>query len=210
MANDLARLERSSGDEVPDASLRGQSMRFVFALPHEGGNYPYDNPFSAWCLAYRRGYVRAWLRELGVSGPDVLDVACGIRPIVNGAVGIDLSGGVDAHNLPFEDGSFEAVTCLEFLEHSNAPSRVLEEIHRVLRPGGRAIVSTPFPTPFWDWLVWPVWERTLGRKWLHSHVGVMPPSELSSRVAGAGFRVERHICVCFCDQVLEAVKVERR
>jgi hypothetical protein len=38
----------------------------------------------------------------------------------------------------------------------------------------------------------------------------MPPSEVSNRVAGAGFRVERHICVCFCDQVLEAVKVERR
>jgi hypothetical protein len=69
MANDLARLEKSSRDEATDAAAREKSMRFVFALPHEGGNYPYDNPFSAWCLAYRRGYVRAWLRELVFVGP---------------------------------------------------------------------------------------------------------------------------------------------
>jgi SAM-dependent methyltransferase len=183
-------------------------MKFVFALPHESGNYPYNNPFSAWCLAYRRGYVRKWIRELGVTSSGVLDVASGLRPIVDGAVGVDLLGGTDAHSLPFPDKSFDVVTCLEFLEHTHTPSLVLEEIHRVLKPGGHAIVSTPYPSPYWDWIIWPLWERTLGRTWLHTHVSVMPPSEVSTRVNKAGFLVERHICVCFCDQILEAVKVE--
>jgi ubiquinone/menaquinone biosynthesis C-methylase UbiE len=42
----------------------------------------------------------------------------------------------DARNLPFDDGTFDAVTCLEALEFTPNPREVLAELVRVLRPGG--------------------------------------------------------------------------
>ena len=56
----------------------------------------------------------------------------------------------DAACLPFSDGIFDAVACLEVLEHVRAPDKVLSEIARVLRPGGMAYVSMPFLYPVHD------------------------------------------------------------
>lgn len=47
-------------------------------------------------------------------------------------------------NLPFEDGSFDAVTSLWVLEHVRHPERVFSEIARVLKPGGRFFFVTPY------------------------------------------------------------------
>ncbi|MRG93194.1 methyltransferase domain-containing protein [Polyangium spumosum] len=49
----------------------------------------------------------------------------------------------DAHALPFEDGSFDVVYCRFVLEHVADPARVLQEMHRVLRPGGRFFMQEP-------------------------------------------------------------------
>lgn len=45
--------------------------------------------------------------------------------------------------LPFADASIDVVTCLETLEHLHDTDRMMNEIHRVLRPTGYAIVSVP-------------------------------------------------------------------
>lgn len=52
---------------------------------------------------------------------------------------------VEANPLPFEDGSFDAILFTEVLEHIAVrdPVWVISEMHRVLRPGGRVIFSTP-------------------------------------------------------------------
>jgi ubiquinone/menaquinone biosynthesis C-methylase UbiE len=42
----------------------------------------------------------------------------------------------DARNLPFDDDTFDAVTCLEALEFTPDPREILTELVRVLRPGG--------------------------------------------------------------------------
>jgi len=42
----------------------------------------------------------------------------------------------DARNLPFDDDTFDGVTCLEALEFTPDPRAVLAELVRVLRPGG--------------------------------------------------------------------------
>jgi len=47
----------------------------------------------------------------------------------------------DAAQLPFEDDTFDAVTCLEALEFMPDPPSVLPELVRVLRPGGVLLVS---------------------------------------------------------------------
>ena len=101
----------------------------------------------------------------GVERPQILDVATGtgrlplalLRERFRGQiVGLDLSQGMlrqarrklraygdqvsliwqDASRLPFEDGTFDAVTCLESLEFMPRPLVVLSEMVRVLAPGG--------------------------------------------------------------------------
>lgn len=45
--------------------------------------------------------------------------------------------------LPFADQSFDLVTCTEVIEHLEHYRETLREIHRVLKPGGRVVLSTP-------------------------------------------------------------------
>ena len=49
----------------------------------------------------------------------------------------------DAESLPFPDASFDHVVCLGVFEYLTTYDRCLDEIHRVLRPGGVAIISLP-------------------------------------------------------------------
>ncbi|MGH9773491.1 MAG: methyltransferase domain-containing protein [Candidatus Acidiferrales bacterium] len=45
--------------------------------------------------------------------------------------------------LPFAAESFDAVTCLETIEHIEDQFQLVREFSRVIRPGGRVLVSTP-------------------------------------------------------------------
>jgi SAM-dependent methyltransferase len=47
----------------------------------------------------------------------------------------------DAHALPFAGDSFHTIYCRYLLEHVSDPVRVLNEMRRVLRPGGRALAQ---------------------------------------------------------------------
>ncbi|MFC1994503.1 class I SAM-dependent methyltransferase [Chloroflexota bacterium] len=50
----------------------------------------------------------------------------------------------DAQNIPMDSNTVDCVKCTELLEHVEYPERVLDEISRILRPGGTLILSTPF------------------------------------------------------------------
>lgn len=45
--------------------------------------------------------------------------------------------------LPFKDGAFDRVFCLDFLEHVDDDQRTAAEIARVLKPGGRLLLIVP-------------------------------------------------------------------
>lgn len=49
----------------------------------------------------------------------------------------------DGYHLPFADTSFSVVLLVAVLEHTSEPWRVLAEAHRVLKPGGRAVMVVP-------------------------------------------------------------------
>jgi len=48
-----------------------------------------------------------------------------------------------AEKLPFEDKSFDQVICLDVLEHVDDPIKVIKNIRKILREGGRLIITVP-------------------------------------------------------------------
>ncbi len=68
---------------------------------------------------------------------------------VNSTAGESFSCFVDLFNAerdryPYADGRFAAVVCCELLEHlAEDPMHMAAEINRILRPGGRLVLSTP-------------------------------------------------------------------
>ena len=52
--------------------------------------------------------------------------------------------------IPFPDATFDVVVAKDLIEHLIAPEQLLEQVRRVLKPGGRLVVSVPnhFYLPF--------------------------------------------------------------
>jgi len=59
---------------------------------------------------------------------------------------VDIVG--DAHQLPYTDNSADAIYCEAVLEHLEDPVRAVEEMFRILKPGGKLIAITPFLQAF--------------------------------------------------------------
>ena len=55
-------------------------------------------------------------------------------------------------DIPFPDNSFDVVISSEVIEHTVDPQRAISEMHRVLKPGGLMVVTTP--NKLWYFSVW--------------------------------------------------------
>lgn len=94
-----------------------------------------------------------------------------------------------AESMPLPDEGFDAVLCQVALQFMNDKPAALREMRRMLAPGGRVLVSTPTPTPFFE-----VMEQAIAR-----HIGAEPagfvrmvfslddPNELERLMREAGF-----------------------
>ena len=60
---------------------------------------------------------------------------------------------MDAENLEFQDASFDFVWSWGVIHHSSNTLKVLREIHRVLRPGGR-VTTMVYHRNFWNYYVY--------------------------------------------------------
>lgn len=54
---------------------------------------------------------------------------------------------MDIHDIPFEENSFDVIFCNHVLEHVKSDIKALDEMKRVLKPGGWAILQVPFFYP---------------------------------------------------------------
>lgn len=101
-----------------------------------------------------------------LKGATVLDYGCGVQPYRLGfdlaganVVGVDIGKNIDAQvqitdkcKLPFANDSFDYIVSYQVLEHVLIPNNYLSECYRVLKTGGKILLTThgiwPYhPTP---------------------------------------------------------------
>lgn len=75
--------------------------------------------------------------------------------------GVDVVHDLDLIPWPFEDGSFDEVTCIDILEHVREFPDAMRELHRIMAPGGRVLISGPHFTSF-AWATDPTHRRAFG------------------------------------------------
>ncbi len=132
-------------------------------------NASYYDDFSSWYERERHHGYHAMLDRLQVGvvrplalGRDVLEIGCGtglilkeVAPFARQAIGLDISRGMLGHardrglavvegsatDLPFPEGAFDTVYSFKVLAHVEHIRRAMDEVSRVLRPGGRAALE---------------------------------------------------------------------
>jgi ubiquinone/menaquinone biosynthesis C-methylase UbiE len=95
---------------------------------------------------------------------------------------------------PLSDGGIGYVTCFDVLEHLRDPSGALAEIHRVLKPGGRALFHIPVKDHGWsmDWVFRKFrpanWQKTIDAAG-HDYQYILTRKGYEEACARAGLKV---------------------
>lgn len=95
----------------------------------------------------------------------------------------------DAQKMPLKSGSFNYVCAIEILEHLENPDTALEEIKRVLGPGGTLIVGQDTDSLLFKFIWW-FWGRYKGSVWKNSHINCERPEKLLKRIKKHGFKIK--------------------
>ncbi|HUT37149.1 MAG TPA: class I SAM-dependent methyltransferase [Planctomycetota bacterium] len=123
---------RIKGGRSPKANTSSGTHEAVAELIlRHGGGKVLDAPCGEGALAWRlaqRG-CEMWC----------LDCDAGVPRIE----GVEFHVGDLQQRLPYDDGCFDCVACVDGIEHLENPFHVIREFGRVLRPGGLLVVSTP-------------------------------------------------------------------
>jgi dolichol-phosphate mannosyltransferase len=173
----------------------------------ESADYDYrafDSPI--WLQRYWQRTRHRILLDFTDANASVLDIGCGsARTILDlpNAVGLDIllrklrfiqprhgkviQGSCTA--LPFEKNSFDVVINSEVIEHLPDDPAIMEEMWRVLRPGGTLILGTPdYGTRVWVFLEW-VYGKVLPGAYAHEHITHFTYESLHQRLVNRGFQV---------------------
>jgi ubiquinone/menaquinone biosynthesis C-methylase UbiE len=127
-------------------------------------------------------------------GLDYADAMCRLARKKAAAVGDDRLHFVrgDAEHLPFEDASFDVLTCSNSFHHYPHQAAAIGEMRRVLRPGGRLMMVDGFRDNIVGWVLFDVFitraESTPTARVYHA-----PWSVMRGYFQQAGFRdIEQH------------------
>lgn len=113
----------------------------------------------------------------------------------------------DAHKLPFSDKEFDAVFCLETLEHVEDYKKVIKEMHRVLKNSGYTIVLVPSENWLFRFIIWPLWTLWRGKIWRGTHLNNFSADKLVRFMGKEGFMIQNnHKFLLGMLQAIKAVK----
>lgn len=133
---------RWEGQPSYSARLAGYTPHFIRFMERWAGTAEFGA--TALDVGCGDGFFSSELRRLGfdVTGIDLSEVALS-RARVGNPAGAFIRHDVGTE-FPFRSGSFDVVWCSEHLEHLFSPMFALEQVYRVLRPGGTALLTVPF------------------------------------------------------------------
>ncbi|UCE55987.1 MAG: class I SAM-dependent methyltransferase [Desulfobacterales bacterium] len=115
-----------------------------------------------------------------------------LKKVKNRVPGVTLVR-LDAHKLPFEALFFDNVLMTDVLEHVLVPCRVLEEVHRVLKPEGKLILGVPNILNFSNILRHLISSKPNSLlKYTDAHISFYDPAGLFQLLAATGFFIKKY------------------
>lgn len=156
-----------------------------------------------------RNWMHSQLQSIPTDAP-ILEVGCGDASFTRNlaqhssrVTAIDISAAQIEENIlaypdicfmehdvsrrfPFPDATFDVIWCSEVLEHLFDPAFAMREMHRVMSPGGRLLVTVPYHGMFKDVLIALFkWDEHFAPS--HPHIRFFTCKTLSKLAAQAGF-----------------------
>ena len=169
MINELIRPHLQAGSHLLEIGCGAGNLLLQATVKN---SYPVALDLSMQALAF----VRSRLEEAKSSGESPSGFAC------TQAIG---------ECLPFADRSFDCILLSEVIEHLEAPQISIREAVRVLRSGGRLLITTPNYRSFWPVMEWVVDRLNMAPKMAgEQHISHFDPSSLQKMLTELGLTIE--------------------
>ena len=214
----LARVAKRSSHETKEAA----ELRFQKRW-QEYGKQEIDSKVREYWRKYR--YLDDILASVDFSAKTILDVGCGVVYVLhiidNGCkIGVDplfieyhkiygrrMYGNILGVNgcgekLPFKESSFDVVLCSNVLDHVDRPGDVVSEVWRVLRSGGKFVLTVD------------VFETKAARNVAHPHSLTEEDVSILLRDFRIGWskksKSRAQVCLYFDDQMVKSKNVREQ
>jgi ubiquinone/menaquinone biosynthesis C-methylase UbiE len=150
------------------------------ARPEKGGRFLDIGCGTGWAVRYTAGLVGEGGEACGIDiSPKMIERAKA-KSRDDGNIHFYQA---DAEEIPFEDGFFDSIICTNSFHHYLHPSSVLNEVRRVLKPGGRVYIMDPSADSF---IV--RWVERLTTKKSPDHVKLYMTAEFRALFEEAGLK----------------------
>ncbi len=169
-------------------------------------DWAYDSAIPLQRYWQRRRF--RYVTELAAGQGPTLDAGCGSSRIITalppGSVALDLAPAKlrlarkfgrplvlgSALRLPFAQGVFSCVVCSHLIEHVPPDAPLLEELDRVLAPGGRLVLAT-LDYARWEWrLLKKLYDRFVPAAYADIHQARYTRAQLTAIFEKRGYRLE--------------------